>query len=104
MSTQFSETREQVFQRKFGDASIYSAHVQEAMRFNKLSSANYALVMTLLDAVLLGYTEERWKTGQQRIIKTLTDQLPDKHASHSDVANRYEQSISYLKELTLWPW
>ncbi|HTK11771.1 MAG TPA: hypothetical protein VL485_31655 [Ktedonobacteraceae bacterium] len=104
MEMQFSETKEQTFQRRISDASVYSAHVQEAMRYDKLSSANYALVMTLLDAVLQGYTEERWKTGQQRTVKTLTDLPADKNASYADAANRYEQSISYLKDLLLWPW
>jgi 3-methyladenine DNA glycosylase AlkC len=102
--TQSSETSEQTSQRKLSDASAYSAHVQEAMRFNKLSSSHYALVMTLLDAVLRGYTEERWKTEQQRTVTALTKQSPDESVPYSDATNRYEQSIKYLKDLTLWPW
>lgn len=104
MITQFSQANEQASQRRIGDASVYSAHVQEAMRLNKLSSSQYALVMTLLDAVLWGYTQERWETEQRRMVTTLTNQPPEKDIAYSDAANRYEQSISYLKDLTLWPW
>ncbi len=99
-----TETREQASQRRFGDASVYSARVQEAMRYDKLSSSDYSLVMTLLDAVLQGYTEERWKTEQQRILQVLTNQPPDKSVSHADAASRYEQVVRCLKDLTLWPW
>jgi hypothetical protein len=104
MSAQSSETREQTPQRRFKDASVYSARVQEAMRYDKLSSSDYALVMTLMDAVLQGYTEERWKTEQQRILKVLTNQPPDQRASYADAANRSEQVVGRLKDLTLWPW
>lgn len=104
MGAQFSEAGGQVSQRRVGDASKYSARVQEAMRYNKLSSSAYALVMTLLDAVLQGYTEERWETEQQRIMKTLINQSPDKSISHVDAANRYEQVVGCLKDLMLWPW
>ena len=104
MSAQSSEAREQPSPLKIGDASVYSARIQEAMRYDKLSSANYALVMTLRDAVLQGSSEEKWKTDQQRKVKTLTDQPPDKNAPNADAANRYEQVVGHLKELLLWPW
>jgi hypothetical protein len=104
MTTPFSQASEQVFQRRIVDASIYSAHIQEAMRYNKLSSAHYALVMTLLDAVSKGHTEEKWKAEYQRTVQALIDQSPDKSVSYPDAANRYEQSVNCLKDLTLWPW
>ena len=104
MSTQSSENREQTYQRRISDASVYSARVQEAMRYDKLASSDYTLVMTLLDAVLQGYTQERWETGQQRLLKALADQPPDKSVTHAGAANRYEQVIECLKDLALWPW
>jgi hypothetical protein len=104
MSAQSSEAREKTSPRKVQDASVYSSRVQEAMRYDKLSSSDYALVMTLLDAVLQGYTEERWKTEQQRILKVLTDQPPDQRVAYADAANRSEQVVGRLKDLTLWPW
>ena len=104
MSKQFSEANVQTSQRSIGSASAYSAHIQEAMRYDKLRSSDYPLVMTILDAVSRGYTEERWQEEQQRTLKALTDQPPDKATSHADAANRYEQRVSCLKDLTLWPW
>jgi hypothetical protein len=104
MHKQISETNEQPSQRRIGHASAYSARVQEAMRYDKLPSSDYSLVMTILHAVLQGYSEERWKEEQQRTVKALTNQPPDKRTSHADAANRYEQTVSCLKDLTLWPW
>lgn len=104
MSMQFSETGEQTSQRRIGDASAYSACIQEAMRYDKLSSSDYALVMTLLNVVSQGYPEERWKTEQQRILSALTEQPPDKNTSYADAANRYEQVVRRLRDLMLWPW
>ena len=104
MSKQFAETNEQPSQRRIGNASAYSAHIQEAMRYDKLSSSDYHLVMTILSAVSGGRTEEEWHEEQQRTLKTLTDQPPDKGTSYTDAANRYEQTVSRLKDLMLWPW
>jgi hypothetical protein len=104
MSAQPSEAGEQASPLRIRDASVYSARIQEAMRYDKLSSANYALVMTLRDAVLQGSSEEKWQTDQQRKVKMLTEQSPDKNAPHADAANRYEQVVEHLKDLQLWPW
>jgi hypothetical protein len=104
MRKQFSETNEQPSQRRIGDASAYSSRVQEAMRYDKLPSSSYSLVMSILNAVSQGYTEERWKEEQQRTLKALTNQPPDERTSHADTANRYEQTVSCLRDLTLWPW
>lgn len=104
MSKQFSEIHEQTPQRRLGNATAYSARVQEAMRYDKLRSSEYPIVMTILNAVLQGYSEERWKEEQQRTVKTLTNQSPDKRTSHADAANRYEQTVSNLRDLMLWPW
>jgi hypothetical protein len=104
MSKQIYEVHEQSSKRRIGDGSAYSAHIQEAMRYDKLPSANYALVMTLLNAVVQGYTEEMWKEGQQHALKTLINQPTDPKRSHADLANHYEQTISSLKDLSLWPW
>jgi hypothetical protein len=104
MSKQFSETNEPTSQRKIGNAIDYSASVQEAMRYNKLRSSEYPLVISILSAVLQGHSEERWKEEQQRPLKALTNQPPDKGTFHADAANRYEQTVRCLKDLTLWPW
>ncbi len=89
--------------RKMVDASAYSARVQEAMRHNKLGSAEYPLAMSLMNAVLNGYTEEQWKE-QNRSLKALSERPPEKTLHHADAANRYEQLVGNLKDLALWPW
>ncbi|GCE30175.1 hypothetical protein KDA_56590 [Dictyobacter alpinus] len=98
------ETREESSHRKMHDASVYSARIQEAMRYDKLSSANYSLAMTLMNAVLQGYSEERWKTERESMIKALTLKSPDKNVAHADAANLYEQMVGCMKDLDLWPW
>jgi DNA-binding MurR/RpiR family transcriptional regulator len=104
MSKQFFVTNMSSSKQRIGDASIYSAHIQEAMRYDKLPSASYSLVMTILNAVVQGYTEEMWKEEQQHALKTLINQPTDPKTSHDDLANRYEQTISGLRDLSLWPW
>ena len=104
MSMQFTETNEHTSQQRLGNASVYSACLQEAMRYNKLPSAEYPLVMTILNAVLQGYTEDKWKEVQQHTLKALANQPPDTRISHADTANRYEQMVCCLKDLMLWPW
>ncbi len=104
MSKQFPEINEQTSQHRIGNGVAYSARVQEAMRYNKLRSSEYPLVMSILTAMLQGHTEERWKEEQQRSLKTLINQPPDKEMLHADAANRYEQTVDCLKDLTLWPW
>jgi hypothetical protein len=104
MSKQLAEANEPSSQRRIGSAITYSAHVQEAMRYNKLRSLEYPLVMSILNAVLQGQTEERWKEEQQRQLEALIHQSPDQTTFHADAANRYEQTVRCLKDLTLWPW
>jgi hypothetical protein len=104
MTEQLSEIPEQPFQRNMSSASAYSAHIQEAMRYDKLRSADYVLVMTILHAVLQGYTEEQWQDEQQRALQTLRQQPPEKGRSNADAAYHYEQTVHYLKDLLLWPW
>jgi hypothetical protein len=104
MSKQVSETNEPSSRRKISAAAAYSARVQETMRYNKLRSSEYPLVMTIMNAVSRGCSEEKWKEEQQRKVETLTQQPPDKGTAHADAANRYEQTVSCLKDLTLWPW
>jgi len=85
-------------------ASAYSARIQEAMRYDKLRSADYALVMSIMRAVLQGYSDEKWKTEQVRTVKFLLEKPTDKKIAHAEASNRYEQTIAGLKELVLWPW
>lgn len=101
---QFAEPGPSLPQRHLVHASEYSAHIQEAMRYDRLRSSEYPLVMTILDAVLQGHTEEHWQEGQQRILQVLRQQVPEKGAPHADKENRYEQTINRLKDLSLWPW
>ena len=90
--------------KQFSETDAYSARLQEAMRYNKLPSSDYSLVMTILNAVSRGYTEKRWREEQERTLKALTNQPPDKNTFHADAANRYEQLVSCLGDLALWPW
>jgi hypothetical protein len=98
------ETDTSFSQQRISRASAYSACIQEAMRFDRLRSSDYLLVMTILHAVLQGYTEEHWQEEQQRSLDVLCQQRPDPQMSHADEANRYEQTVSYFKDLLLWPW
>lgn len=98
------EPNEQPVQSRLGLTSAYSARVQEAMRFDRLPSSAYFLAMTILNAVTQGWSEERWKEEQKRTLNVLHEQSPDLKLSHADAANRYEQTVSFLKDLTLWPW
>lgn len=104
MSKHFPETNEPTSPRRIGNGIVYSASVQEALRYNKLRSSEYPLVMSILSAVLRGDSEEKWREEQERPLKALTNQSPDKGTFHADAANRYEQAVSNLKDLTLWPW
>jgi hypothetical protein len=90
--------------KQLSDVNAYSARIQEAMRYDKLSSSGYTLVMTILDAVSRGYSEKKWREEQERMLKALTNRPPDKKTSHADAANHYEQLMSCLTDLTLWPW
>jgi phosphoenolpyruvate carboxylase len=83
---------------------LYTARIQEAMRYDKLSASDYRLVMTIMHAVSQGLTEEQWKEEQDKTIRILTNQLPDEVRLHVDTANRYEQTVACFKDLVLWPW
>jgi len=104
MSKQFTGTNEHAPSRSLDSAVTYSARIQDVMRYNKLYSSDYPLVMTILRAVTQGHTEERWKEEQQRTLKTLAAQPPDKGRAHADAVNHYEQIICGLQDLMLWPW
>jgi hypothetical protein len=104
MNKHFPGTNESSSQHRIGNGIVYSASVQEALRYNKLRSSEYPLVMSILSALLRGHSEEQWKEEQQRPVKTLTNQPPDKGIFHADAVNRYEQVVGNLKDLTLWPW
>ncbi|HEY3993955.1 MAG TPA: hypothetical protein VGM01_13900 [Ktedonobacteraceae bacterium] len=104
MTEPFVETDASASQRKFSRASAYSACIQEAMRFDRLPSSDYPLVMTILHAVLQGHTEERWQEDNQRTIQQLHQQPPERRTNHADEVDRYAQTVSCLKDLQLWPW
>jgi hypothetical protein len=98
------ETDLSAHQRSTSRASAYSARIQEAMRFDRLRSSDYFLVMTILYSVLQGHTEEYWQEEHQRTVTTLRQQRPDPSMGHADETNRYEQTVHCLKDLLLWPW
>src|SRR4051812_32165096 len=104
MSQNFSETQEQTSQQKMGNAITYSARIQEAMRFDKLGSLDYHIAMTLLTAIRQGDTQERWEEEQHSTVKALKHQPVDEQTSHTEATNRYEQIVSRLKDMALWPW
>jgi hypothetical protein len=104
MIERVTETTASVSQRNMSGASAYSAHIQAAMRYDRLRSSEYLLVMTILHALLQGYTYERWQEEQQRSLQALQQRSPDPHAAHADAENRYEQTVRCLQDLQLWPW
>src|SRR5690349_19953730 len=104
MSKQPSAANKQIPSGRMSDTAAYSARIQEAMRYDKLRSSDYPIVMTIMHAVSQGCTEEQWGKEQQRTVSILTKQPPDKKAPHADAANRYEQTIACFKDLLLWPW
>ena len=103
MSKQFAEPNGHAH-TPWVSSGAYSAHIQEAMRHNKLYSADYPLVMTILNAVTRDLTVEQWQEEQQRRVTTLTNQTPDATRTHADAANRYEQTLGNLRDMVLWPW
>ncbi len=104
MSKQPSEANMQIPSVRMSETAVYSARIQEAMRYDKLRSSDYQIVMTIMHAVSQGLTEEQWEKEQQRTVSILTKQPPDKKTPHADAANRYEQTIACFKDLLLWPW
>jgi hypothetical protein len=84
--------------------AAYSARIQEAMRYDKLRSADYPLVMSIMRAISQGFTEEQWEAEQQSTVRALREKPVDKKLAHTDVASRYEQTIAELKDISLWPW
>ena len=104
MSKQPSAAHTHIPSGRMSDTAAYSACIQQAMRYDKLRSSDYPIVMTIMHAVSQGLTEEQWEKEQHRTVSILTKQLPDKKAPHADVANRYAQTIACFKDLLLWPW
>jgi hypothetical protein len=104
MSKQPSKANEQISSSRLSDTAAYSAHIQEAMRYDKLRPSDYHIVMTIMHAVSQGLTEEKWENEQQSTVNVLTNQPPDEKTPHADAANRYEQTIACFKDLVLWPW
>ncbi len=104
MSKQSSETHEPNSSGRMSDTAAYSTRIQEAMRYDKLGSSDYLMVLTILRAVAQGWTEEQWKQEQRRTVSVLTQLPADKQTPQVDAANRYERTIACFKDLVLWPW
>jgi hypothetical protein len=104
MSKQSTEEKEPSPSGRVTVTAAYSARIQEAMRYDKLRSPDYPIVMSIMRAVSQGLTEEQWKTEQQNTVRALLNKPSDKEIAHSDAADRYEQTIAGLEDLVLWPW
>ena len=90
MSKQPSQANTQIPLGTMSDTAVYSASIQQAMRYNKLRSSDYPIVMTIMHAVSQGFSKEQWEKEQQRTVSILTKQPPDKKTPYADAANRYE--------------
>ena len=104
MSERSTEENEPMPSGRMTATAAYSARIQEAMRYDKLRSSDYHLVMSIMRAVSQGFTEEKWETEQQNIVRALREKPADNKLAHADAASRYEQTIAGLKDLALWPW
>jgi len=104
MNKRSTEENRQMTSSRMTAAAAYSARIQEAMRYNRLRSSDYPLVMSIMHAVSQGFTEEQWKTEQQSIVRALREKPADQQIAHADAACRYEQMIAGIKDLALWPW
>lgn len=93
MTEPFAETDLSVRQRNTSRVSAYFARIQEAMRFDQLRSSDYVLVMSILDAVLQGNTEEHWQEDHQHTMTMLRQQHSDPSMGHANETNRYEQTV-----------
>ena len=104
MNKRSTEENESIASGRMTATAAYSAHIQEAMRYDKLRPSDYHIVMTIKHAISQGLTEEKWENEQQSTVNVLKNQPTDKKTSHTDAANRYEQTIDCFKDLGLWPW
>jgi hypothetical protein len=104
MDKPYAEIDERSSQQRMHDAVVYSTHVQEAMRYDRLSTSDYPLVMAILHAVSQGHTEERWREEQQQKRKILRHPSIEKEALSVSTDDDYEQLVHRLKDLMLWPW
>jgi hypothetical protein len=104
MSKRSIEENEPMPSGRMTATAAYSARIQEAMRYDKLRSADYPLVMSIMRAISQGFTEEQWEAEQQGTVRALREKPTDGKLAHADAANRYEQTIAGLKDLALWPW
>jgi ketol-acid reductoisomerase len=98
------ETGERSPQQRMHDTVAYSAHLQEAMRYNRLSTSGYTLVMTILRAISQGDTEEKWREEQQQKRKILPHPSVEKETLSVSTDDDYKQLVHSLKDLMLWPW
>jgi len=104
MSKQPSQANTKIPLGTMSDTAVYSASIQQAMRYDKLRSSDYPIVMTIMHAISQGFSKEQWEKEQQRTVSILTKLPPDKKTPYADAANRYEQTIACFKDLLLWPW
>ncbi len=65
MSKESTEENELIPSGRVTATAAYSARIQEAMRYNRLRSPDYPIVMSIMRAVSQGLTEEKWKIEQQ---------------------------------------
>lgn len=104
MSKQSTDENKATTPRILAATAAYSARMQEAMRYDKLRSADYSIVMSIMRAVSFGLTEAAWEAEQRSTVRALQERPADKQFVHADTANQYEQTVARLKDLALWPW
>src|SRR5258708_13169448 len=98
MSKQPPEANTQIALGRKSDTAVYSARIQEAMRYDKLRSSDYPIIMTIMHAVSQGFTEEQWEKEQQRTVSILTRQPPDKKTPQATAANPSQQPITCFND------
>src|SRR6266567_1245075 len=86
MSKQTSGANEQISSSRMSDTADYSAHIQEAMRYNKLRPSEYHIAMTIMHAISHGLNEEKWENEQQGAVKMLTN---DGSSPYNHVADSF---------------
>ena len=103
MTEQSSEQQREFAMNRMKSAD-YAGHIQEAMRYNRLSAQEYNIVIGLMRAISHGQSQEEWEKDTNRTVSVMRNQEPDQTLPHADLPNRYEQMIEHLRDIALWPW
>ena len=102
--TEHSSDQQRQFALNRLKSADYAGHIQEAMRYNRLSSQEYNIVIALMRAVTQGQSQDEWEKELNRTVSVMKNQEPDQKLPHADEPNRYVQMIEHLRDIELWPW